>query len=84
MEYSQHGPRGAEDERRDFWTGLAEGADALPGVLPVPDLDPDAAGEIADPDSQASPQDPLGSWTGVPDIGTADAGELPTQDQDDL
>lgn len=37
--------------------------------------------ELTDPDSQSSSQDPLGSWTGVPD---PDTEEVPTQNQDDL
>ena len=41
----------------------------------------DTVDEIANPAHQASRQDPLGSWTGVPD---PDTEEVPTQDQDDL
>ncbi|MDD4850352.1 MAG: hypothetical protein PHO10_06585 [Gemmiger sp.] len=44
----------------------------------------DAVEEIADPENQASHNDPLGSWTGVPDLNTPDLEEIPTQDQDDL
>lgn len=34
MFHEEFGPRGAEDERRDFWTDVPEGADMLPGALP--------------------------------------------------
>lgn len=34
MLHEPYGPRGAEDERGDFWTDIPEGADMLPGGLP--------------------------------------------------
>ena len=37
-------------------------------------------GQTIDDENLASHNDPLGSWTGVPD----QADEMPTQDQDDL
>lgn len=50
------------------------------GPALTPDLMPDAD-STADAQTNASRQDPLGSWTGVPED---DAGETPTQDADDL
>lgn len=35
MYHELFGPRGAEDERDDFWTGIPEGGDMLPGMLPT-------------------------------------------------
>ena len=37
MYHELFGPRGAEDERDDFWTGIPEGGDMLPGMLPTDD-----------------------------------------------
>lgn len=107
MYHEPYGPRGAEDERKDFWTDIAEGADALPGELPpaermtelanlagfdvqepyaptpapdVADLPRPIADKLETENPDASHNDPLGSWTGVPE----ELGEIPTQDQDDL
>ncbi len=104
MYHHQHGPRGAEEEREDFWTNIPEGSDMLPGFLPgVPgampgfpagmsarelrtpaesrDQSPQQADNKKDVPPQTSHNDPLGSWTGVPEPGTH---EVPTQDADDL
>lgn len=103
MYHTQHGPRGAEEEREDFWTDIPEGSDMLPGFLPAaPGAMPEypaglSARELRTPAEahnqaqskaapkheppQASHNDPLGSWTGVPETG---ADEIPTQDADDL
>lgn len=35
MYHELFGPRGAEDEREDFWTSIPEGGDMLPGMLPT-------------------------------------------------
>lgn len=37
MYHELFGPRGAEDERDDFWTSIPEGGDMLPGMLPTDD-----------------------------------------------
>ena len=37
MYHELFGPRGAEDERGDFWTSIPEGGDMLPGMLPGED-----------------------------------------------
>lgn len=37
MYHELFGPRGAEDEREDFWTHIPEGSDMLPGMLPMDD-----------------------------------------------
>ena len=97
MYHEPFGPRGAEDERGDFWTDLSEVRDDLYRQDPAAPqavqrrlhsatqgraddvILPDIA-EHAQEDT-ASRQDPLGSWTGVPDT---DAYETPTQDADDL
>ncbi|WP_300368546.1 hypothetical protein [uncultured Subdoligranulum sp.] len=97
MFHEPFGPRGAEDERDDFWTDLSEVTDTAYREDPAA---PQAgrrlnstsrrqsAGDVMLPDigqhleeDTASHQDPLGSWTGVPDT---NAFETPTQDADDL
>ena len=111
----------------DFWVGIPEAADMIPGSVPIGiedtattlsllnngtthfeasdpltpamlpvtpgpmtdgELFPDGDGEDADQTPGAGDEnalgpaddDPLGSWTGVPD----DEEEVPTQDADDL
>lgn len=61
---------------RDAEADKAEKTDADGQELPDGDLN-----EITDPETHESKNDPLGSWTGVPDPNIQ---EIPTQDQDDL
>ena len=73
MLHRPYGPRGAESEDPEFWTDLTRNSDFLPepGIVnPV----------LRSAQEPYTPDDPLGSWTGVPD----QADEMPTQDQDDL
>ena len=93
MLHRPYGPRGAESEDPELWTDLS--SDFLPepdivnpilGNMAEPDRrEPrfhTKASQQKQPDDAdlASRNDPLGSWTGVPE----QEDELPTQDQDDL
>lgn len=96
MLHQPYGPRGAESEDPDLWTDLMHDDDFLPEpdiVNPILGnqtghdcrevrLHTKGSHQQKQPDDAdlASRNDPLGSWTGVPD----QADETPTQDQDDL
>ncbi len=91
MLHRPYGPRGAESEPQ-FWTDLTRsndfagarhlstGASQRPGTL-YPPADAHQDRQTIDDENLASHNDPLGSWTGVPD--QAD-GRNADQDQDDL
>lgn len=91
MLHRPYGPRGAESEDPEFWTDLTQNSDFLPepGIVnpvlrsaqePYTPADAHQDRQTIDNENLASRNDPLGSWTGVPD----QADEMPTQDQDDL
>ena len=91
MLHRPYGPRGAESEDPEFWTDLTRNSDFLPepGIVnpvlrsaqePYTPADDHQDRQTIDDENLASHNDPLGSWTGVPD----QADEMPTQDQDDL
>ena len=91
MLHRPYGPRGAESEDHELWTDLMQDSDFLPdpGVFnlvlrttqePYTPADAHQDRQAMDDQDLASHNDPLGSWTGVPD----QADETPTQDQDDL
>lgn len=90
MLHRPYGPRGAESEDPELWTDLMHDND----FLPEPDIVNPILGNMTEPHFRAktsqqkqpddadlaSRNDPLGSWTGVPE----QTDEIPTQDQDDL
>ena len=76
MLHRPYGPRGAESEDPEFWTDLTRNSD----FLPEPGIVNPVLRSAQEPYTPAGHNDPLGSWTGVPD----QADEMPTQDQDDL